>query len=267
MMGMMYWMLKMMKDCSTNYSNYNVVKTKRKNHMNTANLKAKRIETPATQVRIAIAGRASYFNGLKPVSDDQDKPDDLRYKTSILIPKDAPRELLVVLTQAVKDAVALGIKKKWNGTKPANLQLPINNGDEKAQEDAEKYGAYAGCHYFTAKRLPDYGPPRMRAHRKDVTEPGIIESGDWCLFDITLYPFANKKKGVAVALNAVTLIQEGERFGGGPSSQSIDSEAESLYADVMGVSTEADDLMGMGLGDDSGGLESMLDDSDLADIL
>jgi len=215
--------------------------------MKPQDIKAKRIDTPADQVRLVIAGRSSYFNCLEATLDDDDKQDGPKsYKSAVLVPKNAPVEAISVLIQGVKDAIEIGIRKKWNGSKPAKLQLPINNGDEKAKESAEKYDAYAGCWNFTAKRREKDGRPRLKAHGKEVTESGIIESGDWCVWDITLYPFANKKNGVAVALNGVTLIMEGERFSGGPSKDSIDDAANGLYGEMLGSGLPedaADDLL------------------------
>lgn len=228
------------------------------------------IEESTSGVRIAIAGRASYFHGLVATPDDSDKPEQgSSFKSAILIPKDSPKQAIAVVLNAIKKTVQIGIKKKWNGTKPSELRLPWRNGDEKAADDKEKYEAYAGNYHMTAKKRESQGQPSLKAYGKKVEANGVIESGDWCLFDITFYPFNNKSKGVAVALNGVTLIEEGERFSGGPSGDSIDKAAQDLYGDdIMGMPEgEDDDLMGgmgdlddlMGGGDDDlAGLEDLL---------
>lgn len=219
--------------------------------MKSSRIKAQRISENKKGIRVALAGRASYFYCLQPQPDDIDVPDGPKsYKSAILFPKDSPKAAINVVLKAIKDCVVLGMETKWGGKKPANLQLPLNNGDEKAEEDEEKYGAYKGNYHMSAKKQERQGRPKLKANKKVVETEGIIESGDWCLFDVTFYPFANKKKGVAVALNAVTLIEEGERFAGGPSEDSIDEAADDLYGDVIG-GEEADDL-----------LDDMLDDED-----
>lgn len=220
-------------------------------------IKAKRIATDSGQVRIILGGRATYAFLIESQQDDPDNPDSNRsFKSGILFHKNSPPEVLAIIRGAITDAVKLGIEKKWGGRKPVNLQLPLNDGDEKFADDAEKYGAYEGMYYVTAKKMERLGRPILKAHGQAVIEAGKIESGDWCAFDINFYPYANRAKGVAVALNAVTLIKEGERFGGGPSSSSIDQEAEDLYGsaisndnsafnDVLGASesSDADDLL------------------------
>lgn len=229
--------------------------------MNPSEIKAQRIDTDNNSVRIVVAGRASYFFAREATLDDKDKPDGNKsYKTAILVPKAAPKPALAILIQGVKDAIEIGLRKKWGGKRPAELDLPIKDGDKKANEDEEKYGAYAGNFHFTAKRQLKDGPPRMKAHGKPVEGPGVIESGDWCVFDINFYPFSNKNKGVAVALNGVTLIKEGERFGGGPSDDAIDNAANGLYGDMLsaGMTNDAaDDLLGALAG---GGQASANDD-------
>ena len=214
--------------------------------MNPKDIKAKRIDGN-NNIRVIIAGRSSYCFVFSPTPDDNEKPDGSKsYKTAILIPKDCPTEVKAILTQAVKDAIDLGIKTKWGGSRPAELDLPVKDGDKKAAENEEKYGAYKGNFHFTAKRQEDKGRPRLKAYGAPVDKAGVIESGDWCVFDIAFYPFNKKNKGIAASLNGVTLIKEGERFAGGPSADSIDNEANDLYGDLLAkpmANDDADDLL------------------------
>jgi hypothetical protein len=223
--------------------------------MKPSDIKAMRVSTDPNQVRVIVGGRASYAHFLEAVANDEDNPDAGRsFQTGILIPKDAPKEVHTILQQAVKDAVELGKKKKWGGSQPAELKLPLRNGDLKFQEDKEKYAAYERMINFTAKKVESHGAPIVRANGNVVTEPGVVESGDWCAFDINFYAFKGKSKGIAVALNAVTLLEVGERFGGGPSLDSIASEVEALYGDLTTSSNPSDDLFGSD--DVFGGLSS-----------
>lgn len=227
--------------------------------MNPAKIKAKRLDTPKDQVRIAIAGRSSYFHGLAAQLDDQDKPEGSKsYKSAVLIPKSVPKSVIAIWLQGIKDAIEIGITKKWKGHKPADLNLPWRDGNEKALDDPEKYAAYENSFYFTAKKLERLGRPMLKANGEKVTEPGIIESGDWCIFDVNLYPYANKSKGIAVALNGVTLLQEGERFSGGPSEDSIDSVASDLYGEELSTG-DADDVLSSLMGGDAEENDPLMD--------
>jgi hypothetical protein len=220
--------------------------------MKASEIKAKRVETQENVVRILIAGRASYANLLEPVFDSDEKTaegDPKSYKSAVLFHKNVSADVLAIVNRAVVDAVKIGMTKFWGGKKPPVLQLPLNNGDIKFQEDESKYAAYKGMSHLSAKRKEKFGRPIIKAYGKTVTSGGIIESGDWCVWDISFYPFNNKKKGVAVGLNGVTLLKEGERFGGGPSESSVADEASSLYGDITGAAGDAfDDILGMGSG-------------------
>lgn len=218
--------------------------------MKPSDIKAMRVNTDPNQVRVVVGGRASYAYLMEAQQDDSDDPESTSsYKSGILIPKAAPKEVFAILNQAVKDAVAIGVKKKWNGKRPAELKLPLKNGDLKYQEDEEKYEAYKGMFTMTSKKMEKLGRPILMAGGLPVTEAGVIESGDWCAFDINFYPFSNKSKGVAVALNGVTLIKVGERFGGGPSEQSIADEAAALYGGMematLGGKADDEDMFGL----------------------
>lgn len=224
-------------------------------------IKVKRVVADKNQVRVILGGRATYAYLIDPQLDDQDNPESNKsYKTGILFHKNCAAEVLSTLRTAISDAVKLGIEKKWGGKKPPVLQLPLNDGDLKYAEDAEKYAAYKGMYYITAKKLERLGRPILKARGVAIAEAGIIESGDWCAFDFNFYPYANRAKGIAAALNAVTLITEGERFGGGPSSDSIDQEAGSLYgAEMGGDPFESNDSMDDGFGDLLGGGDELDD--------
>jgi len=226
--------------------------------MNPSQLRAKRIPGDKS-VNIVLAGRAFFFNGLEAILNDEDKPDDGKsYKSGIYLPKNAPKEVLTIVNQAVRDARTMGIKSRWNGTLPPQLKLPVRDGDQKYLMDKEKYAHYKGMFFMNSKRSEDKGRPILMAYGKPVETPGIIESGDWCLFDINFYPYNHKKggQGIGVGLNGVTLIVQGERFGGGPSATEIINRANDLYGDLIGgmgtgpnddllsgIGTEADDLL------------------------
>ena len=219
--------------------------------MEASKIRAKRVASDkANSIRILIGCRLTYAYLLAPVlNDSDDASKGSSFRTGVLISKKAPAEALSVLRQAVTDAVNVGVKTKWGGRKPADLQLPLNDGDKKYQEDPEKYAEFKGMINFTAKRREEDGRPVLKKNGQIVDSAGQIESGDWCVVDVSFYPFSNKKKGVAVGLNAVTLIEEGERFSGGPSQTSIDEEANSLYGDLL-AGLEDDPFGGAGQEDD-----------------
>lgn len=211
------------------------------------------------QVNLIIAGQAFFFDAFEPVANDSDKPEAGKsYKSGIYVPKDAPQTSIATLLQAYRDACEIGKETKWKGVIPPDLNQPVHNGDKKFAKDPEKYKHYKGMLYLNAKRGEDRGRPVLLCGSGPVTTPGVIQSGDWCLFDINFYPYRNKSDGVGVYLNGVTLLMEGERFGGGPSAQEIEARSNKVYEQLMGVAIGS---QGVGLGSMSdlmGGSEDLL---------
>jgi hypothetical protein len=201
--------------------------------MKASQIRAKRLATGPKEVRIILGGQASYFKGLNAVAEDEEKPNVKSFSSGVLWHKDAPKQVMQVVEKAIEDAIKIGIETKWNGHKPSDLKQPLRDGDDKYHEDKDKNANYKGMRHLTARKYESQGKPVLVANGQRVVESGVIESGDWCAFDLTFYPFANKSKGVAVVLNGCTLIEEGERFGGGPSEDSVISELGDLYDDIL----------------------------------
>lgn len=195
-------------------------------------IKAKRIDTgDPKNVRLVIGGRLSFGNIVSPTEFEG----KTFFSANILIPKAAvTKEVNAILKQAVNDAIDNGIKTKWGGNKPPRLDLPIRDGGERFATAPDTYDAYEHCYYLVAKKYsPTIGPVVM-AYGKRVYDPDTVSSGDWCTFDINLYPFSKAgNKGVAVGLNGVTLIATDDRFSGAPSEESVSNAATDLYGEDM----------------------------------
>lgn len=76
--------------------------------------------------------RMSYEHVWEPVSIDGNSPK--KYSACILIRKDDTATLKKIKL-AQEAAVQDGIKSKWRGKKPANLKLPLRDGDTERPED------------------------------------------------------------------------------------------------------------------------------------
>ena len=80
--------------------------------------------------------RFSYVNIFRSrsFSDGQ----DAKYSICLLIPK-SDKATVKKIRAAIDEAVQDGISSKWNGKKPANLKLPLRDGDEeRAGEDPQR---------------------------------------------------------------------------------------------------------------------------------
>lgn len=157
--------------------------------------------------------RLSYVHIFEPQSINGG---DEKYSVSILIPKE-DKETLRKIKAAIEAAKELG-QNKWGGKIPANLKLPLRDGDEERPDDE----AYAG-HYFinaTSHTKPGIAKPigkgpDGKTKFEAITDSTEVYSGCYARVSINFYPFnVNGNKGIAAGLNNIVKVQDGEPLGG-----------------------------------------------------
>ena len=156
---------------------------------------------------------------------------DEKYSICLLIPK-SDKKTLAAIKAAIDEAIEEGIKSKWNGKKPANLKLPLRDGDVERAEEAEEY---EDMYFLNANS--NQKPGIIDMHRNEVLDSTEVYSGCWGRASINFYPFnSNGNKGVGVGLNNVQKLGDGEALGGTRAS------AESDFADDF--DGDDDDMLG-----------------------
>ncbi len=151
--------------------------------------------------------RLSYAHIWEPSSIDGNSP--AKYSACIVIPK-SDTVTIQKIKQAVAAATDEGVKSKWKGKKPANLKLPLRDGDEERPDDE----AFQGCYFLNANA--NRRPGVVDLARNPILDQDEVYSGCYCRFSINFYPFsASGNNGVAVGLNNVQKVADGERLAGG----------------------------------------------------
>jgi hypothetical protein len=81
---------------------------------------------------------------------------DAKYSVCLLIPKE-DKATIKKIKAAIEEAVQEGIGSKWGGKKPANLKLPLRDGDDERADEAEEY---EGMYFLNANstQKPGIGP-------------------------------------------------------------------------------------------------------------
>lgn len=184
--------------------------------------------------------RLSYVHLFNPQVDDDGME---KYSASILIPKD-DKETLRKIKAAIEAAKEIGKTSKWGGKIPANLKLPLRDGDEERPDDE----AYAG-HYFlnaTSRTKPGIAKPigkgpDGKTKFQEITDSTEVYSGCYAKVSINFYPFDKKgNRGVAVGLNNVVKVQDGEFLGG---RASVHDEFANVDFDDVLPADEDDDFL------------------------
>lgn len=159
--------------------------------------------------------RFSYVNIFKSRAFQADQ--DAKFSICLLIPKD-DKATLKNIKEAIDEAIQEGISSKWNGKKPANVKLPLRDGDEERADEAPEY---EGMMFLNANSTQK--PGIVDKDLNEILDPDEVYSGCWGRASINFYPFSvNGNKGIGVGLNNVQKLKDGEHLGAARASAESD---------------------------------------------
>ena len=157
--------------------------------------------------------RFSYAHVFEPSAINEG--DDKKYSVSILVPK-KDLQTLARIKNAIEAATQEG-KGKWNGKIPTVLKLPLRDGDAERPDDE----AYEGMMFLNASSKNK--PGIVDEDRVEVMSRDDFYSGCFGRASVNFYAFSvSGNKGIAVGLNNLQKLEDGDRLSGGGSSASDD---------------------------------------------
>ena len=108
------------------------------------------------------------------------------------------------IEQAKKDSVP-----KWGGKVPANLKLPLRDGDIDRPEDE----AYADSYFFNANSRQ--APQVVDKNVQPILDQSEVYSGCYGRISVNFYGFNNNgNRGIAAGLGNIQKLRDGESLGG-----------------------------------------------------
>lgn len=171
--------------------------------------------------------RFSYVNIFKSRSFQPGQ--DEKFSICLLIPK-KDKDTIKKIQTAIDAAIKQGVADKWGGKKPANLKLPLRDGDDERADEAEEY---TSMYFINANS--NQKPGIIDMYRNEIVDQTEVYSGCWGRASINFFPFnSNGNKGVAVGLNNIQKLGDGEPLGG------TRAAAEDDFADDF----DDDDMLG-----------------------
>ena len=156
------------------------------------------------ETKVIVAGRLSYANVWEPQSINGSEP---KYSVSVIIPKTDQ-----VTIQKIKQAVELAKQEaisKFGGKIPANLKLPLRDGDIDRPDDE----AYANSYFINcnSKQKPQVVDQQVQP----ILDQAEVYSGCYGRVSVTFYGFnSNGNRGVAAGLGNIQKLKDGEPLGG-----------------------------------------------------
>ena len=148
--------------------------------------------------------RLSYEHIWEPASiNDSDE----KYSVSLIIPK-SDTKTVKDIQNAVEQAKQDG-KAKFGGRIPANLKLPLRDGDIERPDDE----AYKDCYFINCNSKEQ--PQIVDRKVKPILDRNEFYSGCYGRASISVYAYnVNGNRGIAASVNSVQKIRDGEPLGG-----------------------------------------------------
>lgn len=151
--------------------------------------------------------RFSFVHVYKPTKYKE--TDEPKYSATLLLPKDHPQiKDINKIIEALKPECA---KKTKSGKLPKDFENPLRDGDDK------EYDGYADQFYLAAKSKTKPGVID-RAKNPITEESDQFYSGCYGHVTVNFYAYSDGA-GIAVGLNNIMKIKDGERFAGGASAE------------------------------------------------
>ena len=147
--------------------------------------------------------RLSYEHIWEPASINGS---DEKYSVSLIIPK-SDTKTVKAIQDAIEQAKQDG-KAKFGGRIPANLKLPLRDGDIDRPEDE----AYQNSMFLNANSKQ--APQIVDRQVQPILDQSEVYSGCYGRVSITFYAYnSNGNKGVAAGLGNVQKLKDGEPLG------------------------------------------------------
>lgn len=163
--------------------------------------------TNKNQATKVITGevRFSYLHVFEPHAIEPGQ--DAKYSVSLLIPK-SDKKTLNAMKKAIEAAKVAG-KAKWGGKIPANLKMPIRDGDVDRSDQEEYKG-----HYFVNANSTNK-PGLVDANVQPIIDSTELYSGCYGRASVNFYAYnVSGNRGIACGLNNIQKLRDGETLGG-----------------------------------------------------
>ena len=160
-----------------------------------------RVTTPEAIASFPNLFEASGFPGTEP-----------KYSITLLWEKEED-------LSALKAACEAAAEKKWGDKRPANIQFPMKNGDEKLDKEGNVRSEYAGRKYLVAKSKQSDPPKVVDLSLQPFLDATEIYGGCKVRAAISFFAWSfGGQHGISAYLGNIQKTQDSEPFGGGGNS-------------------------------------------------
>lgn len=156
--------------------------------------------------------RFCYVNVFEPTA--MNEGDTPKYSVCLIISKDdtATLDKIRKAVEAAKQAGKAKLADK-NGKIPANIKLPLRDGDEERGDDP----AFENSYFINANSTRK--PSIVDKNLEPIMSKDEFYSGCYGRASINFYAFNVSSKGIAAGLNNLQKLTDGEPLAGGPTAE------------------------------------------------
>lgn len=172
---------------------------------------------PSQDPKRVVTGqvRLSYVHLLKPRAQQQGG--EPKYSVTLLIPKSdvvTYQKLQAAIQAAIEDAVS----SKWNGVRPANIPVPIHDGDGLKQSGEPFPDECKGHWVMTASSTQK--PEVVDLNLNPILDASQVYSGMYARVSVRFFGYNQAgKKGIGAGLGNVQKLADGEPLSGSVSAK------------------------------------------------
>lgn len=179
----------------------------------------------ATSKVITGKVRFCYANVFEPTAMNEGETP--KYSVCILIPK-SDTATLDKIKKAIEVAKEQGRGKiaDKNGKIPANIKLPLRDGDIEREDDPN----FEGCFFLNASSTRK--PGIVDRNLEPIMSKDEFYSGCYGRAALNFYAYNVNSKGIAAGLNNIQKLEDGEPLAGG-SSAAEDFGGENAFDDDL----------------------------------
>ena len=173
--------------------------------------------------KVIVPCRFSYLHCWEPNAVNGGDPN---YSVSAIIPN-SDTETIGKIKKAIEHAKKDSISK-WGGKVPANLKLPLRDGDIDRPEDE----AYVDSYFFNANSRQ--APQVVDKNVQPILDQSEVYSGCYGRISVNFYGFNNNgNRGIAAGLGNIQKLRDGESLGGRTNAED-DFDAVTEEEDFLG---------------------------------
>lgn len=123
-------------------------------------------------------------------------------------------EMMTKLQEHIKS----GIDSQLKGIPQSSIMLPVKTWGKYQRKDGKANPAFLdNCHWMNVSSNEDFKPILVDQSKQEVLSPAEVYSGRNAAVNFSVWIYNNKNYGVSANLNAVMLLDGGDREGGGVS--------------------------------------------------